>query len=92
METVFTVLLVRFALIVGALVVLALVVFAVALMLKRRGKLDQARQRAAPFAREAARLLDQRAARRPGSENRGHWASGVIRGAANRYLDGPGPR
>lgn len=61
METVLTMLLIRFGLIVGGLVVLALIVFAVALVLRRRGKLDGARERIAPLARGAAQLLADRA-------------------------------
>ena len=61
METVLTMLLIRFGLIVGGLVVLALVVFAVALVLRRRGKLDSARERVAPLARGVAQLLADRA-------------------------------
>ncbi|MET9290696.1 hypothetical protein [Streptomyces sp. NPDC003077] len=55
METYLNFMLVRFGLIAGGLVVLALVVFAVALVLKRRGKLDQARRYAEPAARAALR-------------------------------------
>lgn len=61
METVLTMLLIRFGLIVGGLVVLALVVFAVALVLRRRGKLDSTRERVAPLARGVAQLLADRA-------------------------------
>ncbi|MGW8379448.1 hypothetical protein [Streptomyces sp. ODS28] len=68
MQTVLTVLLVRFALVVGGLVVLALVLFAIALFLKRRGRLDRARvdrvrRGAAPAARAVADRLDTGGAR-----------------------------
>ena len=53
MESVLTLLLIRFGIIVGVVVLLALVVFAGALMLRRQGKLDQVRKRAAPELRQA---------------------------------------
>jgi heme exporter protein D len=80
METVLNLLLVRFALIAGGLVVLALVVFAVALVLKRRGRLDDVRRLAAPAARAAVRHLDDRRATRRGSAS----AAGVLLAAALR--------
>lgn len=84
------VLLVRFGLIVGGVVVLALVVYAIALILKRRGRLDEARRRAAPAARAAARVLENRSdrPRRIGgsSRTRGGLAGTAVRAAA-RYLD-----
>ncbi|GHG64401.1 hypothetical protein [Streptomyces griseocarneus] len=67
METALTFLLIRFAVIVGGLVILALVVFAVALNLKRRGRLDEARRRAEPLVREGVRVLAARAARKRGT-------------------------
>ena len=63
METVLNLLLIRFALIVGGLVALALVVFAVALALKRRGRLADVRRYAEPAVRAAAHHPE----RRPGS-------------------------
>src|SRR6476469_8078911 len=59
METVLNLLMVRFVLIVGGLVMLALVVFAVALALKRRGRLDDVRRYAEPAARAAVRHLEK---------------------------------
>ncbi|MFB8230452.1 hypothetical protein [Cellulosimicrobium sp. NPDC055967] len=55
METLSTLLLVRFGLVVAAIVVAALVLFVVALVLRRRGRLDAAREQAAPVARAVAR-------------------------------------
>ncbi|MEU7023733.1 hypothetical protein AB0C52_04990 [Streptomyces sp. NPDC048717] len=55
MDTVLTLLLIRFGLVVGGLVVLALVVFAVALHLRRTGRLDEVRRHATPAVKAAAR-------------------------------------
>ncbi|MFJ9468637.1 hypothetical protein [Streptomyces caniferus] len=92
MERVLNLLLIRFGLIAGALVVLALLVFAVALVLKRRGRLDAARRYAAPAAQAVSRYLDDRgAARGRGgmSRGRGSVAGAVVRAAA-RHLDDDG--
>ncbi len=75
METLSTLLLVRFALVVGAVVIVALVLFAVALVLRRRGRLEDARERVKPLVRAAARTAVARyvgtsAARRPPVEDR----------------------
>lgn len=96
MERVLNLLLLRFGLLVGGLVVLALLVFAVALMLRRRGKLGEARRYAAPAARVASRWLDGRyAARgrggsRGGSRGVGAVAGAAIRAAARHLDDGDG--
>ncbi|WP_371676980.1 hypothetical protein [Streptomyces sp. NBC_01276] len=66
METVLTFLLVRFALIAAALVVAALVVFAVALRLKRRGRLDQVRGSLEPLLRAGLHVAASRARRGAG--------------------------
>lgn len=66
MERILNLLLIRFGLIAGGLVVLALLVFAVALVLKRRGKLGAARRYAAPAAHAVGRYLDDRGAARGG--------------------------
>ncbi|GAA2808533.1 hypothetical protein GCM10010441_36520 [Kitasatospora paracochleata] len=63
MATVLTFLLIRFAVIAAGLVFLALVLFAVALVLRRAGRLDAARRRAEPLAREGLRRLAERAPR-----------------------------
>lgn len=63
METVLDLLLIRFAVIAAGITVLALVVFAVALSLKRRGRLDDVRRSLEPLARAALRTA---AARRTG--------------------------
>jgi hypothetical protein len=87
METVLNLLLVRFALIVGGLVVLALVVFAVALILKRRGRLDDVGRLAAPAARAAVRHLDdRRATPRESASASGALLAATLRAAA-RTLD-----
>ncbi|MFG2533525.1 hypothetical protein [Streptomyces sp. NPDC048516] len=92
MERVLNVLLIRFGLIAGALVVLALLVFAVALVLKRRGKLGAARRYAAPAAQAVSRCLDDRgAARRRGGVSRGGGSvAGALVRAAARHLEDDG--
>ena len=88
METALNLLLLRFALMVGGLVVLALVVFAVALALKRRGRLDDARRYAAPAARAAARHLDaRRATRRDGRSASDALLAASLRAAARTLVD-----
>lgn len=88
MERVLNLLLLRFGLIAGALVVLALLVFAVALALKRRGRLDEARRYAAPAARAVGRYLDDRGAARgrTGVSGRGGSVGGAVARAAARRL------
>ncbi|MEV7013787.1 hypothetical protein [Streptosporangium sp. NPDC051022] len=87
METVLTLLLIRFGVIVGALVVLTLVVFAVVVALRRRGGLGRARRYAEPAAQAVARYLSDRDAPRSGrGSSRGNPASGAVRMAA-RYLE-----
>jgi len=92
METVLNLLLIRFAVIVGALVGLALLLFAVLLALKRSGRLDRARQWAAPAARGVAEhLADRRQSRRRAGDRRGdvsRAAAGAAVGAAVRALEG----
>ncbi|MFE0190247.1 hypothetical protein [Streptomyces sp. NPDC058989] len=60
MERYLDLMLIRFGVIAGGLVVLALVVFAVAVALKRRGRLDQARRYADPALRAALRATLRR--------------------------------
>ncbi|GAA3165073.1 MULTISPECIES: hypothetical protein [Streptomyces] len=60
METYLNFMLIRFGLIAAVLVVVALLVIAVALVLKRRGRLDQARRYADPAARAALRAATRR--------------------------------
>ncbi|MFH8573752.1 hypothetical protein [Streptomyces sp. NPDC017993] len=60
METYLNLMLIRFGLLLGGLVVLALVVFAVALTLKRRGKLKQVRRFADPAVRAGLRAAARR--------------------------------
>ncbi|MER7129371.1 hypothetical protein [Streptosporangium saharense] len=87
METVLTLMLVRFGLIAGGLVVVALVLFGVAVTLRRRGRGAQVRRYAEAAAdhlaaRDAAR--DAVRSRRGGS--RGRLAGEAVRFAA-RYLE-----
>ncbi|MFD7163505.1 hypothetical protein [Streptomyces violascens] len=70
METYLNLMLIRFALIAGAVVVLALLAFAVALVLKRRGRLGEARRLAEPAARAALRAAARRLEAGPGSARR----------------------
>lgn len=90
MERVLNLLLIRFGLIAGGVVVLALLVFAVALALKRRGRLDAARRNAAPVAQAVSRCLDDRGAARGGGASRGGGsvAGSVVRAAARHLADG----
>lgn len=93
MERVLNVLLIRFGLMAGGLVVLALLVFAVALVLKRRGKLGAARRYAAPAAQAVSRYLDGRGAARGGggaSRRGGGSVAGAVVRAAVRHLDDDG--
>ncbi|MFI6767214.1 hypothetical protein [Streptomyces sp. NPDC050355] len=60
MERYLDLMLIRFGILAGGLVVLALVVFAVAVALKRRGRLDQARRYADPALRAALRAAARR--------------------------------
>ncbi|MEV4597252.1 hypothetical protein AB0K15_07615 [Amycolatopsis sp. NPDC049253] len=76
METVLNLLLIRFGLIAAGLVVLGLVVFAVVVTLRRRGK----GHHVTTAARFAARVLDERGARRG-------LGSRVAREALNRFDD-----
>lgn len=64
LETVLNLLLIRFALIVAGVVVLALLAFAAALVLRRRGGMDEVRRSVAPAARVLANHLDARDGRR----------------------------
>ncbi|MBT2385623.1 hypothetical protein [Streptomyces sp. ISL-11] len=60
METYLNFMLLRFGVAAGGLVVLALAAFAVALTLKRRGRLDQARRYADPAVKAALRAAARR--------------------------------
>lgn len=87
METVLRILLIRFGIVVAVLVVVALVIFGIALSLKRRGKLGEAKAKAAPLVRGAAKYLADRGDR-SGSKRSG--LAGQALNAAGRYLDGDG--
>ena len=71
METYLNLMLIRFGLIVGTLVVLALLVFAIALTLKRRGRLDEVRRYADPVVRAGLRAS---ARRLEGRKNGASWS------------------
>ncbi|MFF0431316.1 hypothetical protein ACFYU9_03660 [Streptomyces sp. NPDC004327] len=60
METVLNLMLIRFGLIAAGLVVLALLAFAIALRLKRRGRLDDFRRYADPALKTALRAAARR--------------------------------
>ncbi|MFD5397796.1 hypothetical protein ACFWJW_26730 [Streptomyces sp. NPDC127097] len=91
MEQVLNLLLLRFGLLVGGVVVLALLVFAVAVALRRRGRLGEVRRYAAPAARAVGRRLDARgAARGRGASRSGASLAGVAFRAAVRHLDDDG--
>lgn len=77
--TVMNLLLIRFGVIAAGIAVLAIVLFAVALTLKRKGKLGPAVRRIAPIAQSYA---DSRSARNP----RGGWQNGASKAVA-RYLN-----
>ncbi|MDH6544406.1 hypothetical protein [Streptomyces sp. SPB4] len=65
-QTILDLLLIRFAVIAAGLTVLALIAFAVALSLKRRGRLDDVRHALEPLARQAFRAALTRRTTRPG--------------------------
>ncbi|MEU1880357.1 hypothetical protein ABZ470_23880 [Streptosporangium sp. NPDC020072] len=89
MQTVLTLMLVRFGLIVGGLVVVALIAFGVAVTLKRRGRGAQVRR----YAEAAAGYLETRATARPGrGGSRGRLAGEAVRFAARYLDDGQRPR
>ncbi len=89
METVLNLLLIRFGLIVGGLVVIALIVFTVAVSLRRRGRLHDARRYAEPLARAVAQRLDDRddIRLRRGSTTR-NLSDEVARAIARHLADG----
>ncbi|MCF3146209.1 hypothetical protein [Streptomyces platensis] len=86
MEQVLNLLLLRFGLLVGGLVILALLVFAVAVVLRRRGKLGEVRRYAAPAARAVGRRLEARG----GPSRSGGSPAGAALRAAARLLDDDG--
>ncbi|WP_432146908.1 hypothetical protein [Streptomyces sp. bgisy084] len=91
MEQVLNLLLLRFGLLVGGVVVLALLVFAVAVVLRRRGRLDDVRRYAAPAARAVGRRLEARGATRGrGASRSGGSLAGAAFRAAARHLDDDG--
>jgi hypothetical protein len=81
--------LIRFGLIAAGLVILVLLLFTVALILKRRGHIGAARQRAMPVVRAAAQYVNNRNDRRQargGLRSRGAITSSALNAAA-RYLE-----
>lgn len=83
METVLTMMLIRFGVIALVVVVLALAAFAVVLVLRRSGRADDARRGAVSLARTVSRHVDGEA-----SGVRGRAAGSVARAVADR-LDRP---
>ena len=81
LSTVMNLLLLRFGIIAICVAALAIVLFAIALTLKRKGKLGSAVKRIAPIARSYA---DSRNAR-PGRKRGGAWKNGVANALAH-YL------
>ncbi|AOR36781.1 hypothetical protein BFF78_00280 [Streptomyces fodineus] len=71
METYLNLMLIRFGVVVGGLVVLALLVFAIAVTLKRKGRLDEARQYADPVVKAGLRAA---ARRLEGGKNGASWS------------------
>ncbi|MFG3256840.1 hypothetical protein [Streptomyces sp. NPDC048172] len=76
METYLDLMLLRFGIVAAGLVVLALVLFAVALGLKRRGRLEDARRLAEPAVRAAGRALARRVQGGAGGAGRGRGRDG----------------
>ncbi|MBX7551614.1 hypothetical protein ABZX95_46775 [Streptomyces sp. NPDC004232] len=71
METYLNLMLIRFGVLVGGLVVLALLVFAIAVTLKRKGRLDEVRQYADPVVKAGLRAA---ARRLEGGKNGASWS------------------
>ncbi|MFB8182152.1 hypothetical protein ACFC8N_40350 [Streptomyces sp. NPDC055966] len=71
METYLNLMLIRFGVVVGGLVVLALLVFAIAVTLKRKGRLDDVRQYADPVVKAGLRAA---ARRLEGGKNGASWS------------------
>lgn len=82
METYLNIMLIRFGIIAGIVVVVAIVVFAVALVLRRQGKLGAARRAVAPALRNLADSRSRRMAAMRGSAQRPDWVGGAARAAA----------
>ncbi|WP_338886349.1 hypothetical protein [Rhodococcus sovatensis] len=80
METVLTLLLIRFAIIAALVTVVALALFGIAVHLKRRGRWDGTKQRIGPMAVRAADMY----ARRSQSSARGSWTTRAAKSAAKR--------
>ncbi|MFJ8748466.1 hypothetical protein ACIREO_03845 [Streptomyces sp. NPDC102441] len=76
METYLNLMLIRFGLVVAGLVVLALLVFAIALTLRRRGKLDEVRRHADPVVRAGLRAAARRLEGRTHGAVRSRWQDG----------------
>lgn len=80
METVLTLLLIRFAIIAAVVTVVALALFGIAVHLKRRGKWDGTKKRIGPMAVRAADMY----ARRSPSSSRRSWTARAAQSAAKR--------
>ncbi|WP_037346797.1 hypothetical protein [Sciscionella sediminilitoris] len=82
METYLNFMLIRFGILAAGVAVLVIIGFAVALYLKRRGKLGQARRYVEPMARTVIDRAGDRSAR----TGRGAWKGTAARAVVN-YLD-----
>lgn len=82
METYLNFMLIRFGIIAAGVAVLIILGFAVALVLKRRGKLGEARKYVEPMARN---VMDRRSSRSDRT-GRGGWKGTAARSVMN-YLD-----
>jgi len=80
METVLTLLLIRFAIIAAILTVVAVTLFGIAVHLKRRGKWNATKRQLGPMAVRAADLYT----RRPKPSARGSWTARAARSGAQR--------
>ena len=80
METVLTLLLIRFAIIAAVVTVIAVALFGIAVHLKRRGRWDRTKRRIGPMAERAADMYAQRSQ----SPTRGSWTARAAKSAAKR--------
>jgi hypothetical protein len=90
METVLSLLLLRFAVVVGAVVVAALLMFTAALVVRRRGGTGKLRRYARPVARTViGYLIDLEVTQRRSASSRGRarWVDAALRAAARRVAD-----
>ena len=79
METVLTLLLIRFAIIAAIVTIVAVTLFGIAVHLKRRGKWNAAKRQLGPIAVRAADLYTRRS-----QSSRGSWTARAAKSAAQR--------